>query len=62
MMMQVKDFIPGFPPVSIITVIGLCVVAASLLLYLLSRVPELLLITIISFIYAAVPMLSMIKH
>ena len=62
MMSQVSDLFPGLPPLSIITVVGLCIVAGSLLLYLLSRIPELLLITAISFIYASVPMLSMLKH
>ncbi len=62
MTMQVSDLLPGLPPVSIITVIGFCIVSASLVLYLLSRIPELLLITGISFLYAAVPMLGILKH
>jgi hypothetical protein len=63
MMMQVtSDLLPNLPPLSILTVIGGCFVAASLVLYLLSRIPELLLITVISFLYAVVPVVGMIKH
>jgi hypothetical protein len=62
MVLQVHELLPGLPPLSIITVIGMAIVASSLLLYLLSRVPELLLVTAISFLYAAVPMLSILKH
>ena len=60
MMMQVSDLLSGLPPVSIVTVIGLCLVGATLVLYLLSRIPEILLITLICLIYAAVPVLPLI--
>ncbi len=62
MVLVVHEALPGLPPLSIITVVGMAIVAASLLLYLLSRVPELLLITAIAFLYAFVPVLPMIKH
>ncbi len=62
MMMQVHDVLPGLPPLSILTVIGACVVIASLTLYLLSRVPELLLVTLIAALYAAVPVIGMMRH
>jgi hypothetical protein len=35
---------------------------ATLVLYMLSRVPELLLITVISFLYGVVPLISMARH
>ncbi len=60
--MMVSDLLPGLPPVSILTVIAFSMVAVSLTLYLLSRVPELLLITGISFLYGLVPVLGIIKH
>lgn len=60
--MMVFDLLPGLPPVSILTVIAFSIVAASMTLYLLSRVPELLLITGISFLYGLVPVLAMVKH
>jgi len=62
MMMQVTEFLPGLPPLSIITVVGLCLMATTAVLYLLSRMPELLLIAVISCIYAMVPMMGMLKH
>ena len=62
MMMQMTDLLPGLPPLSIVTVVGLSIVAASSVLYLLSRAPELLLVTAISALYAAAPMISMLKH
>jgi len=49
-----------------VAVVGLSIVVASSVLYLLSRIPELLLITGISLIYAAAPMMTMmlatLKH
>ncbi len=62
MMMQVSDLLPGLPPLSIVTVVGMSIMAATGVLYLLSRVRELLLIAGISLIYAAVPLLPMLKH
>ena len=66
MIMQVSDLLPGLPPLSIVAVVGLSIVVASSVLYLLSRIPELLLITGISLIYAAAPMMTMmlatLKH
>ncbi len=62
MMMQVSDIIPGLPPLSILTVIGVCVMISTLTLYMLSRVPELLLVTCIAALYAVVPVIGMIRH
>ena len=62
MMVQLTDFFPGLPPLSLVTVIGLCLVISSLFLYMLSRIPELLLVTAIAFLYAAAPALSLLKH
>jgi hypothetical protein len=47
---------------SIITVVGICIMAASLLLYLISQMRELLLISVIALIYAAVPVIGMMRH
>jgi hypothetical protein len=41
---------------TILSQIGFCLVAAAGVLYLLSRMPELLLVAAISFIYAVVPL------
>jgi predicted PurR-regulated permease PerM len=62
MLMQVHDLLPGLPPLSILTVIGASVMIATLVLYMLSRVPELLLITFIAGLYALVPVIGMMKH
>jgi len=62
MMMQVSDLLPGLPPLSIVTVVGMSMVGATVLLYLLSRIRELLFIAGISLLYAAVPLLPMLKH
>jgi hypothetical protein len=62
MLMQVADLVPGLPPISIITVVGVSMMAVTGLLYLISRIPELLLLTIISMLYAAVPLLPLLKH
>ena len=56
------DIFPGLPPLSILTVAGACICIASLTLYLLSKINELLLVSFISLLYAAVPLLAMVKH
>jgi hypothetical protein len=62
MMMQMSNVLPGLPPLSILTVIGASVMISTLVLYMLSRVPELLLITFIAGMYAMVPVIGMMKH
>jgi len=57
-----SHLLPGLPPLSTVTVVAFGVVAVTAVLYLLSRVPELLLIGAISFIYGVVPLLAMWKH
>ncbi len=59
MMVHLSEFIPGIPPLSMVTVAGACVMIACLVLYLLSRVREFLLVSAIAGLYAAVPMISM---
>jgi hypothetical protein len=59
---QIADLLPGLPPISILTVIGFSLMLGTLVLYMLSRVPELLLITFIAFVYGVVPLISMVKH
>ena len=58
----ITEVLPGLPPISTITVVAMGIVTTSTVLYLLSRIPELLLITAISFLYGLVPMLSILKH
>jgi hypothetical protein len=62
MTMQVADLVPGLPPLSILTVIGFSLMIAMLVLYMLSRIPELLLIAVIACVYGMVPLISMVKH
>ncbi len=62
MLMQVADLVPGLPPISIITVVGVSVMAVTGIGYLISRIPELLLLTFISLLYAAVPVMHLLRH
>ena len=62
MLVQMSNFLPGLPPMSIVTAVGICIMAVSLLMYLVNPIRELLLITLIAFIYAAVPVIGMIHH
>jgi hypothetical protein len=62
MTMQVADLLPGLPPISTLTVIAFSLVIGTMVLYMLSRIPELLLISAIAFIYGMVPLISMVKH
>ena len=58
MMNTLSDYLPAVSSLSPITVVGLAVGAAGALLYLISRVPELLLVTGTALIYALVPLFS----
>jgi hypothetical protein len=62
MTMQIADLLPGLPPISTLTVIAFSLVISTMVLYMLSRIPELLLISAIAFIYGMVPLISVIKH
>ena len=62
MLVHLSSFLPGLPPLSIITVVGILIMAAALVMYLINPIRELLLITLVAFIYAAVPVIGMIHH
>jgi hypothetical protein len=62
MLVDLSDYLPFLPHLSIVTVVGLIIVAVSVLLFLLSRVRELLLIGGIAAIYAFAPVLMMMRH
>ncbi len=57
MMIHLDNVIPGLPPLSIVTVVGMSMVAAGVVLYLISHARELLLISAIAFIYGVVPLI-----
>jgi hypothetical protein len=61
-LIQAGDFLPGLPPLSIITVVGVGILACCIVLYCLSRIRELLLIGGIAALYAIVPVIGMMKH
>ncbi len=61
-MIQIGDYLPGLPPLSIVTVAGAGLLAACTVLYFLSHKRELLLIAAVAGLYAVVPVLGMIKH
>jgi hypothetical protein len=62
MMIQAGDYLPGLPPLSIITVAGAGILAASVVLYFLSHAKELLYVGGIAALYAVVPVIGLIKH
>ena len=51
MMIHLDNLFPGLPPLSVVTVVGMSMVAAGVVLYLISHARELLLISAIAFIY-----------
>ena len=57
MLIHLDNIIPGLPPLSVVTVVGMSTVAAGVGLYLISQARELLLISAIAFIYGVVPLL-----
>jgi hypothetical protein len=57
MLIHLDNIIPGLPPLSIVTVVGMSVVAAGVGLYLISHAREMLLISAIAFVYGVVPLL-----
>jgi hypothetical protein len=59
---QFVDVLPGLPPISVLTVVAFGLMMGTMVLYMVSRIPELLLIAIVAFIYGVVPVISLIKH
>jgi hypothetical protein len=57
MMIQLSDYFPALATLPAITVAGIGLIAASLVLYMFSRAPEFLMVTFTATIYAAIPLL-----
>jgi hypothetical protein len=57
MLIHLDNVIPGLPPLSVVTVVGMSMVAVGVVLYLINHSRELLLISAIAFIYGIVPLM-----
>jgi hypothetical protein len=53
-----SNFLPSFTSLSPVTMVGIGIGALGALLYLVTRVPELLLVVATSIIYAVIPLFS----
>jgi len=58
MLDTLSDYLPAFASLSPVTIVGIGIGAFGALLYLITRVPELLLVVATSLIYALVPLFS----
>jgi hypothetical protein len=61
MLEQLSDYLPVVTSISPITIAGLGIGALGTLLYIFTRMPELLLMVATAVIYAAVPLLPTLK-
>jgi hypothetical protein len=61
MFQQISDYLPAITSISPITIAGLGIGALGTLLYIFTRMPELLLMVATAVIYAAVPLLPTLK-
>jgi hypothetical protein len=61
MLEQFSDYLPVITSVSPITIAGLGIGAFGTLLYIFTRMPELLLMVATAVLYAAVPLLPTLK-
>jgi hypothetical protein len=58
MLDTLSDYLPAVASLSPVTIVGIGIGAFGALLYLITRVPELLLVVATSLIYALVPLFS----
>jgi hypothetical protein len=58
MLMNLMNSLPDMPHLTTLSQVSFCVLGGSFVMYMLSKMPELLLISTISLIYGLVPLLK----